>query len=166
MEYADFQCPACGAYYPILEEVLKEVGGSITYVYRHMPLNQHANAYPAALSAEAAGKQGKFWEMYNLLFTNQKNWENSNDPFTVFSGYAKSLNLNMDQFTADYNDKTIRAKISDSYKAGVKLGVEGTPTFFLNGEKIQTPGSKDEFVRIINEALAKVGTTTATTTPR
>jgi protein-disulfide isomerase len=164
LEYADFQCPACGQYYPLVEEVLKDVGGSITYVYRHMPLNQHINAVPAALAAEAAGKQGKFWEMYTQLFTHQVDWSESKDPFTIFSGYAKALGLDMDQFTTTYNDPLVKAKITDSYKAGIKLGVEGTPTFFLNGKKIVTPRSKEEFESIINDALKTAGVTTTATT--
>ena len=74
IEYSDFQCPACGAYFPIVEEVNEKYGDHFRFVYRHFPLTQHKNATPAAQAAEAAGVQGKFWDMYKLIFTNQKDW--------------------------------------------------------------------------------------------
>jgi len=162
LEYGDFQCPACGQYYPIVSDLLKEVGPSITFAFRHLPLNQHKNAIPAALASEAAGKQGKFWDMYHVLYVNQSDWSELSDPTEIFKTYAKNLSLDLTRFETDSKDPAIKSKITASYKAGIKLGVEGTPSFFLNGVKIKSPGSLEEFKLVVKEAIAKQKTTTST----
>jgi protein-disulfide isomerase len=153
LEYSDFQCPACGLYFPIVEQLVKEKIKDIRFVYRHFPLSQHANAIPAAKASEAAGKQGKFWEMYEMIFSTQKDWENSTNSAKIFSGYAESLKLNMEKYAADVDSKEIADKIIASEKGGIKAGVNSTPTFYLNGKKIQNPNSYEEFNKIINEAI-------------
>src|SRR4051812_3820630 len=121
VEYGDFQCPACGLYYPMVEQTLKELGpDQVRFVFRHFPLPQHGNAVPAGKAAEAAGMQGKFWEMYNMLYERQKTWENVTDPKTVFTGYAKEMGLDLTKFAADFESDAAKNKIDNDYKGGVR----------------------------------------------
>ena len=155
-EYSDFQCPACASYYEIVKQIHKEFGDKLAIVYRHFPLRQiHANAETAALSAEAAGKQGKFWEMHDMIFEKQKKWESEKNTKEIFTGYAEELGLNPEQFKKDLNSKEVKEKVEADYQSGVKAGVNHTPTFFLNGKEIQNPRSYEEFKNIINEAESK-----------
>lgn len=139
MEYSDFQCPACRSYFPIVEQIVDEYKDRITFVYRHFPLPQHLNALTSARASEAAARQGKFFEMYRLLFQNQDIWSASTKPFETFKAYAESLSLDLKKFENDYNDIYIKGKITNDYKSGVNLGVNSTPSFFLNGKKIDNP---------------------------
>jgi len=152
IEYSDFQCPACASYYPFLKELMKQDGDRIQFVYRHFPLPQHKNAKLAAQAAEAAGKQNKFWEMHDLLFENQKDWAESRSADELFAGYASSLELDLDQFSRDLDTSEIKAKIEADYNGGVAAGVNSTPSFFLNGKKIENPRSLDEFEQLINKS--------------
>lgn len=154
VEYSDFQCPACGAYFPLVERLVKENATTTRLVYRHFPLPQHANAIPASLASEAAGKQGKFWEMYDMIFSTQKDWEASTDSAKIFSGYAQKLGLDMTKYAADVASKEIKDKITASVAAGQKAGINSTPTFYVNGKKIQNPNSYEEFNKIIDDAAA------------
>ena len=151
VEYSDFQCPACRSYYPIVEEFLKQKGEEVTFVYRHFPLPQHGNAFPSAQASEAAGNQGKFFEMYSKLFEGQDEWAtlSAAKAFEVFKKYASELGLDMVRFESDYNLKEIKAKIQNSYKGGVALKVDQTPSFFLNGKKIENPQSLEGFLNLI-----------------
>lgn len=151
IEYSDFQCPACGAYFPIVEEVNEKYGNNFRFVYRHFPLTQHKNAIPAAQAAEAAGVQGKFWDMYKLIFTNQKDWVDLADPMPRFTEYATTLGLDIAKFTTDYDLKSIKDGIDADQKSGVKAGVDSTPTFYLNGKKINAQ-SYEQFKKLIDEA--------------
>jgi len=154
IEYSDFECPACGAYHPVVKRLEEKFGSQIGVAYRHFPLSQiHPNAELAALAAEAAGRQGKFWEMHDLLFENQKIWSKNSSAKEIFIGYARELQLNEGQFVNDLAVKDLREKISASYKEGVSLGITGTPTFFLNGKKISAPRTYEEFEKIISEKL-------------
>ncbi len=143
VEYTDFQCPACGAYYPIIEQLSKEMGDNLRVVIRHYPLIQiHDNALPAARVAEAAGRQGKFWEMYDLLFANQKEWSNAADPMkSIFPAYAGRIGLDMERFNQDMADSSLDDKINRDRDTGNELKITGTPTFFLNGQKMENPKS-------------------------
>ena len=155
-EYSDFQCPACASYYEIVKQIHKEFGDKLAIVYRHFPLRQiHANAEIAALSAEAAGKQGKFWEMHDIIFENQKKWESEKNAGEIFIKYAEDLGLNTEQFKQDLDSKEVKDKVEADYQSGVKAGVNHTPTFFINGKEIQNPRSYEEFKNIINEAESK-----------
>ncbi|MBI4137185.1 thioredoxin domain-containing protein [Candidatus Roizmanbacteria bacterium] len=151
IEYSDFQCPACRQYYPVVKQLVEEKGDQFTFAYRHFPLTQHENADEAARAAEAAGRQEKFWEMHDLLFERQDAWAETGNPDETFQAYAEELGLSMDQYTADYTAQELKDKISNDYNSGVKAGVNATPTFFLNGEKIR-PGSLDEFSLLIDQA--------------
>lgn len=154
VEYGDFQCPACQAYHFALKKLLEERGGEISFVFRHYPLiTIHPNALPGALASEAAGKQGKFWEMHDLLYEKQTDWSNDASAEQRFVEYAKELGLDTAEFLNDYRDPALRNKITDSYKSGMRSGVSGTPTFFINGEKIINPGNYDELKKLIDQKL-------------
>ena len=148
IEYSDFQCPACAAYAPIVKQIAEEFKDSAVFVYRHFPLSQHKNAELAALAAEAAGKQGKFWEMHDLIFENQNEWSESQIAEELFVKYATELNINIGQFKNDLISKEIKDKVKNDLRSGEKNGVNFTPTFFLNNKKIQ-PRSYDEFKQLI-----------------
>lgn len=154
VEYSDFQCPACKTYYPLLLEVAKTYGDRIAFVYRHFPLKQiHFNAEPAAWASEAAARQGKFWEMHNLLFEKQSEWSTSNDLKKVFEDYALILGLDKDKFLADLDSKEVKDFVNAQRQHGLKEGLNSTPTFFLNGKKLDNPQSIDAFRILIDKAL-------------
>jgi len=155
IEYSDFQCPACGSYYPILKKVSEDLGAKVRFAYRHFPLPQHKNAKLAATVAEAAGKQGKFWEMHDLIFQNQSDWSEDKNAAVLFAKYAKDLGLDLARFQTDVASGEIKAKIENDYKSGVKAGVDSTPSFFLNGKKITNPRNYDEFKNAIEQALGQ-----------
>ena len=155
VEYADFQCPACRAYYPLVRQLNQDFNGKLHYVYRFFPLTAiHKNAMLSAEAGYAAEQQGKFLEMGDLLFGKQPDWENSNDAESIFVGYAKQLGLNTDKFVADMHAKATTDFIQKQEDEGTNAGVDATPTFFLNGKQIQNPSSYDEFKQLISNALA------------
>lgn len=153
IEYSDFQCPACKAYYPLVKKLVQDYGNDFQFVYRHFPLPQHANAKNAAYAAEAAGKQGKFWEMHDMIFENQARWSEAHNAKDMFLEYASSLNLDVEQFGKDFNSSAIKDKVEMSYKDGVSNKVNATPTFFLNGQKIQ-PTNYENFKSLLDQAIA------------
>ena len=156
VEYLDFECEACGAYYPLVKQLAEEFKNDVRFVNRYFPLPGHKNGLPAALAVEAAGKQGKYWEMHNILFDNQKTWgeKQSPDP-SIFEGYAKQIGLNMEQFKKDVSSNEVKERVNRDKNSGTKLGVSGTPTFFLNGEKIPNPKTPEDFKTFINAAILK-----------
>lgn len=156
IEYSDFQCPACGTYYPVLKKLQQKFGESVVFAYRHFPLRQiHANAELAARSVEAAGKQSKFWELHDILFENQKTWSNQPNAKETIIQYAQSLNLDMDRFKTDLDSKEVKEKINNDYKSGIAARVNATPTFFLNGNKPDNPRSYEEFKDLIQKAISQ-----------
>jgi protein-disulfide isomerase len=153
VEFSDFQCPACIDYYPVVKKITEEYKDKMNFVYRNFPLQQHKNALPAATAAEAAAKQGQFFQMYDKLFTGHLEWENEADPKTVFEKYAKDLSLSLDKFRTDMNSDEVKKIIEDDYQDGLKAGVDSTPSFYVNGEKIQNAVSFEDFKKIIDNAL-------------
>ena len=155
VEYDDFQCPACKAYYPMVKQVKEEFGDKITFQFRHFPLNQiHPHAYQASRAAEAAGKQGKFFEMHDLLYENQDSWTSLGDVTSVFEGYAQQLNLDMEQYKKDVVSAEVGAAIDADIKAGHEVGANSTPTFVINGQKIEeSPRSIEAFKELINSKI-------------
>lgn len=138
VEYSDFQCPACYNFFPVVEDVFTKYSKDILLVYRHFPLPQHDKSTLAAAAAEAAGNQGKFWEMHDLLFQNQPNWSDlsTSDAQKQFTDFAKQLGLNIDKFTTDLHSTSTAAVINNSIESGEKSNVDSTPSFFINGRKI------------------------------
>lgn len=152
-EYSDFQCPACGQFQPIVEEVLSEYGDQIKFEYKHFPLSQlHPYAESAARAAEAAGQQGKFFEYASLLFKNQAAWSGSKTPAALFSQYASELDLDMDQFTRQQRSPILQANIRSQFAEARGLGLTGTPSFYLNGVKMDVK-SVDDFKASIAAAV-------------
>lgn len=135
VEFGDYQCPFCSQSEPFLEELVKAYP-DLQLVYRHFPLNQHLNAPLASEVAEAAGAQGKFWEMHSLLYAKQAEWAESGDPLPQFQTYAQELQLNMDQFNQAINEHTYRDKVMSDMADGNLVGVNSTPTFFLDGQRV------------------------------
>lgn len=145
VEYSDFQCPACRQYYPLIKKVAEELGNKVQVVYRHFPLTSiHRNASLAAKASEAAGMQGKFWEMHDQIFENQTSWSELDNPRSLFNTYAENIGLDVEQFKKDIESNIVKDKVNKDYNSGIQAGVPGTPTFFLNGQKINTPRSYDE----------------------
>ncbi|KKW22476.1 MAG: Thioredoxin domain protein [Parcubacteria group bacterium GW2011_GWB1_52_7] len=153
IEYSDFQCPACGYFYPILEELAARHENDMLFVYRHFPLTQiHKHAKPAAQAAEAAALQGKFWEMHNLIFDNQSAWSVLPSARETFVRYAKDLGLDLVKFQSDMDSDETAKKIDADSRGGVEAGLNSTPSFFLNGKRIQNPRSLEEFENLISAA--------------
>lgn len=156
VEFGDFQCPACKSVEPILGVIREEYKDKIKFVFRHFPLSNHKNAYNAAKASEAAAQQGKFWEYHDLLYQNQDEWALESNPNEKFLSYAKKLNLDTAKFTIFVNSEGIEDKIDGDKEDGQKTGVMGTPTFFLNGEKLSGNYSKAYFQEKIEQKLADV----------
>ncbi len=155
VEYSDFQCPACGYYSSLINQLMAEYKEKILYVYRNFPLPQHKNAMISAQAAYSAGLQGKFWEMQELIFSSQKEWADSASAEETFIGFAKDLGLDMEKFKADLkSDETINI-IRAQLNGGQNIGINSTPTFFLNNKKLQNPKSLDEFKELIEKEIAK-----------
>lgn len=157
VEYGDFQCPACKTAHPFVEEVVGENIDNMLFVFRNLPLPKHRNAYGAARAAEAAGQQGKYFEMYDLLFVNQNDWDNVNNPKNIFEGYAEQIGLDVDMFSTAFNSGEVKNKIDADIASGGSLGVSGTPTFFLNGAKLRYE-NYGQFREIIENAILEAQT--------
>lgn len=155
VEYADFQCPACASYHTLLKEIKKTYGNRLTVVFRHFPLPQHEHADLASRVAEAAGKQGKFWEMHDLLFEGQATWSGSRDPMIIFTQYATTLGLNVDQFKKDTDSSDTKKSINDDIASGNSSNVDATPTFYLNGSKLTNLSSYGDLELAIKSALGE-----------
>lgn len=152
VEYSDLECPACAAFQPALNTILAEYGDKISFEYKHFPLSIHRNSIPAALAAEAAGLQGKFFEYHDLLFANQQTWASSNNASANFIKYAQDLELDVPTFKRQMNSSVLRDKIKDEFNEGRELNVTGTPSFFLNGKKMEIT-SFEGFVQQIANAV-------------
>ena len=149
-EYSDYQCPACAYFHPIVDSLKKAYGNDLEVVYKDFPLNSHQFAALAARAAEAAKNQGKFLQMHNKLFENQQQWS-SGDAEARFVGYAKEIGLDVEQFKQDLNAAETQKAVMEEKQEGVQMGVDSTPTFFINGEKLQqNPPSYEDFKALID----------------
>ncbi|MBV9926665.1 MAG: thioredoxin domain-containing protein [Acidobacteria bacterium] len=138
-EFSDFQCPACGVLEPGLRRVIKDYQDRVQFVFRNFPLQMHKYAFLAARAAEAAGQQGKFWEMHDIIYDNQKEWSESMEPRVQFDSYATRLGLDVQRFKADMERQDLADRIKSDLLRGNSLGVKGTPTVYLNGREL-VPG--------------------------
>jgi protein-disulfide isomerase len=155
VEFLDFECEGCGAFYPVVEKLREEYGDRVTVVARYFPMPGHRNGELAARTAEAAARQGRFEGMYNKLFTTQKEWgEAQESKQDVFRGFAEELGLDMAEFDKALADPKVAQRVQDDQAEGLGLGVQGTPTFFLDREMIQIPGSYKEFKALIDNRLS------------
>ncbi|MFZ1324066.1 MAG: thioredoxin domain-containing protein [Candidatus Saccharimonadales bacterium] len=169
IEYGDFQCSACAAYHPILQEVKARYKGIVTFQFRHFPLEAlHKNARAGSRAAEAAAAQGKFWEMHDYLFENQTAWQDASDPQSLFEGYAQAIDIaDIEKFKTDYRSSEINALINADLEAGRALNIQSTPSFVLDGKKLEKNpgGSLAEFSALLDEAIkSKGGTPPASST--
>jgi protein-disulfide isomerase len=159
IEYSDFQCPACQSAHPIVKSLHEQFPEDLRIIYRHFPLEYHYQAIPAARAAEAAGKQGKFYEMHDKLFSNPQEWENNANARDTFRRYAQELELDEAKFDEDYDSRETLRKIQNDRSSGQAAGVTGTPSFFLNGEKIQITSFED-FLNQVTQAINGENTST------
>jgi len=153
IEFGDFQCPACGATYPIVQQILNAYKDDVTFVFKNYPLPIHQNSRIAAEAAEAAGAQGKFFPMYEKLYDNQKDWGESKDPMKYFEQYAKQIKLNVDTFKKEVADQKYEKKIQADIDDGNKVGLNATPTFYINGVEIVGGLPYDQFKQKIDDAI-------------
>ena len=155
VEFLDFECEACGAVYPVIEDLRATYGDRVSFVVRYFPLDSHFNAERAARAVEAAAQQGEFEAMYSLMYENQSQWGESQEPKDdVFRQYAQDLGLDMDAWDAAYRAPETLERIERDIADGLALGVSGTPTFFLNGELFQ-PTSAADLADALDRALAE-----------
>ncbi len=161
IEYGDFQCPSCGFFFPILQQVKQKYGDDIKFSFRHFPLDSiHPNARAAHRAGEAASMQGKFWEMHDLLYQNQESWSQASNPVTIFDSFAEQLGLDMAKYKTDFQSEQVNKTINADITAGQAIKANSTPTFVLNGKVIdsetqQTIRTLESFSKIIDEAIAK-----------
>ncbi len=155
VEYADLQCPACAAYHSVIKEVIAEYGDRVQYVFRHFPLvSIHRNAVPAAEAAEAAGKQGKFWEMQDLLFERQTEWSGDGNARAMFESYATELGLDGEQFKSDVSSAEVRDRVQANLREANTYRLSGTPTFILDNRIITSaPATASGFGQLIDQRL-------------
>ncbi len=156
VEYGDFQCPACKLYHPDVKQLLVNNPGKLKLVFKNFPLiNIHPNAMDAAIAAEAVGKQGKYFEFIDMLYEKQAEWSELKVPDDKFAEYAKSLGIDIEKYKNDLKDPAITALIDSQRNEGIANGVTGTPTFFLEGVRINTPANLVDFQKIISQALGE-----------
>jgi len=165
VEYGDYQCPSCSAANPQVKAATEAYKDEVAFVFRNFPLTTiHPNARVAAAAAEAAGLQGKYWEMHNLIYTGQSDWEKlSGDQRTsLFVGYANQLGLDATKFTSDLGSTAVNQKISFDQAIGKKIGVNATPIFYLNGKQLAdndagqiVQGSTTVLTGLFDKALGK-----------
>ena len=147
VEFSDFQCPACKSFHPLVKALVEKNREKLVFSYRHFPLDQHQQAMPAALASEAAGEQGKFWEMHDYLFDNQ---ESLSEEFLLASW--EKLGLDKEKFEKAFKEKTYKDKILKDLADGRKFAVDATPTFFLNGKKLEL-FSQNDLEKTVSEAI-------------
>src|SRR5438552_7191065 len=135
-EFGDFQCPPCGRLAGPLQEIENEYGTHLRVIFRNFPFIIHEHAHEAAYAAEAAGLQGHFWEMHDLLYREQANWSKTKDVQPLFSSYAGMLGLNLDRFRKDMSSEKVKEKVESDQKRGETLGVKNTPTIFINNQSV------------------------------
>ncbi|TFE72089.1 protein-disulfide isomerase [Methylacidiphilum caldifontis] len=155
IEYVDFQCPVCKRYNEIVNNLLKDYPGRLSVIFRHKPSEAHPYAFIAALSAEAAGAEGCFWQMANSLFEKQEQWSNSSDPLKLFKEYAVALNIPEEKFMNNLRRPELRKKIFQDIQSSLVLGATRVPSFILSGERIPNPESYEDFKILVEASLIK-----------
>lgn len=156
VEFGDYQCGACAFFHPIVKEIMEEYYDEVYFVWHHFPLiNSHQFAVMAASAAEAAGRQGKFWEMHDLILSNQQAWARGMAS-SAFLSYARQLGLDDEQFLRDVRDEEILSRIEQQYNLGLSLNIRSVPSFFFNGELIQNPPNVQAFRALIETKLAEL----------
>ena len=154
-EFGDFQCPPCSSFASFGEELLKQYYSRLRIVFRNFPLSAHEHAREAALAAEAAGMQGRFWEMHDALYREQAAWSKAPNARELFESYAGTIGLNLDQFRKDMDSEKAKERVDSDHARGDSLGVKVTPTLFINDQPVEPKDKNPEGLRAaINAALA------------
>jgi protein-disulfide isomerase len=149
VEYGDYECPHCGRAYPIVKDVQARLGSQLRFVFRNFPLaNLHPHAQHAAEAAEAAAAQGKFWEMHDLLFENQDSLDDAN-----LKQYASGLDLDTAKFAQDLAGHSYKERVQHDFTSGVRSGVNGTPTFFINGARYDGSWDLEDLLRALSSKV-------------
>jgi protein-disulfide isomerase len=138
-EFADFQCPSCGDKHPVMKQIQSLYGSRIKFIFRHFPLQMHDKAYDAAVAAEAAGMQGKFWDMHNQLYTNQKTWSNDPNYKQLFISYAEKIGLDVEKFKNDMAGIATKMRVDADLQRGRGMNINQTPTLFINNKSVPYP---------------------------
>lgn len=166
VQYGDFECSACYAYFPTIKQVVASYGEQISFQYVNFPLTSiHKNAFAAARAAEAAGKQNKFWEMHDLLYqtndpSGRSGWVPSSSPTSFFNQYATQLGLNLEQFKKDYASSAVNNTINADLTKGNKLNIQGTPAFLVNGKTVTVNNTEADFKKVLDAEIKKQATGT------
>lgn len=153
VEFGDYQCPACGRVNAITKRITEEYKDKILFVFRHFPLPTHPNALVAAEAVEVAGAQGKFWGMHDMIYDNQDEWSDSDKALDIFFEYAKDLGLDVEKFKQDVQSNKFADKIQKDKNDGNALGVNSTPTFYLNGLRLEGVLSYEDLKNKIGQLL-------------
>lgn len=149
VEYGDYQCPHCGHAYPIIKSIQEKLGNNLKFVFRNFPLSEiHPNALHAAIASEAAALQNKFWEMHDHIFEHQNRLTD-----TALISFATHLQLNVEQFETDFERPELTEKVESDFESGVRSGVNGTPSFFINGEKYNGDWEEEPFLDYLKSLL-------------
>jgi protein-disulfide isomerase len=149
VEYGDYECPHCGAVHPIIKDIQTAMGAQLRFVFRHFPLStMHRHAMRAAEAAEAAGAQGKFWEMHDTLFQDQQHLE---DPALIAD--AQKVGLDLPRFEGDLSSHSLLPRVQQDFREGMRSGVKGTPTFFINGTRYVGSYDREPLLGAVQEAL-------------
>ena len=151
-EFADFQCGSCAAVHPMLKQIQSVYGSRIKFIFRHFPLSMHDKAFDASVAAEAAGMQGRFWDMQNQLFSNQQAWMNSPSYKQMFADYAQKIALDPEKFQEDTSSMPAKQRVEADLARGRALGVNSTPTVYINGKSVPYPQINVESLRQIIDA--------------
>ncbi len=155
--YGDFQCPACKEEAEVIARAWGQIRDRVQLAFRHYPLDTHRHAFLAARYAEAAGRQGKFWEMYNMLYAEQTLWSSTPNAVEVIESLAAQLGLDLEQLRADVELPELREKIIADQRGGTRAGVRATPSLYINGRLVNNPRSAGELVSLIARAEADAG---------
>lgn len=156
-EFGDYQCPVCGTWYPYIHNTfLPQYQDKVAFVFKNFPLTQvHKNAQISAQAAEAAGLQGKFWEMHNKLYETQTEWSEQSDPSGKFADYAGQIGINVNQFKSDLNSQKVKDIVQKDADLATKLNLQGTPTFFINGNQVTIKTGFEDLKNAVDQALAQ-----------
>jgi len=155
VEFGDYECPACSIYSPFIKQLLTDFSGKMTFVFRNYLLSYHLNAPLASYAVEAAGLQGKYWQMHDKIYETQNDWSGLTNPQDTFVKYAQDLGLDTNKFIEDLASDNIKNKVQKDTQDGNSVKLTETPTFYLNGKKITFTGKYEQFKKLIEEELAK-----------
>ena len=154
-EYGDFQCPPCGGLEAPLQQIERDYASSLRVIFRNFPFSIHEHAHEAAYAAEAAGFQGRFWEMHDLLYREQAVWAKTKDVQSLFNSYAGLIGLDLERFKEDVGGEQVKAKVESDRKRGEALGVRNTPTIFINNQSVPPTSLNPTALRAAIDAAVK-----------